>query len=56
MQFYEWQGKPQKGDFRMKIGAVETAGYYSGYQNNRDIPKAGAKSFGDTVVNNTTIF
>lgn len=44
----------QKGDFRMNIGAIGTSNYYSGYHNNRVVPKAGTNSFGDTVVNNTT--
>ena len=38
----------------MDIGAIGTSNYYSGYHNNRAVQKAGTKSFGDTVVNNTT--
>ena len=38
----------------MDIVAIGTSNYYSGYHNNRAVQKAGAKSFGDTVVNNTT--
>ncbi len=45
--------EPQKGDFRMNIGAIGTSNYYSGYQNNRVIQKAGTKSFGNTTVNGT---
>ncbi len=45
--------EPQKGDFRMNIGAIGTLNYYSGYQNNRVIQKAGTKSFGNTTVNGT---
>lgn len=50
---FERQGA-QKGDFRMNIGAIGTPNYYSGYHNNKAVQKAGTKSFGNTVVNNTS--
>ncbi len=43
--------EPQKGDFSMNIGAIGTSKNYSGYHNNKAVPKAGTKSFENTVAN-----
>ena len=37
----------------MNIGAIGTSKCHSGYHNSRAVQKAGTKSFGNTVVNNT---